>query len=240
MKTVVQFRLFVQLFLLFNFLLPFAVFNLSYRDIARFHFLYRILERGGIQQYSASWVDNVLFGYISQTVIYSYIFYMFAYISLYQIIQNLEHSLNLSKPHLVNEQKLISFWNHRMTYVELRERTQKIYGFIAFIFFASLFVVTVAYVLSISLAQVKVSNVIVFFVFYIDFFVVPTFLSSFVLGDYVDFDHRFNIKLYEFLNSIHISNMERNQLKGFNEIQRRAFLNHLRLHLRVPITVSNL
>lgn len=205
----------------------------NYENLERYLFLHRFFEKASIGQYWANLVENILFAYISLYFINSFLLYVFAYVYLYQIIQNMKHKLNLSN---INEQKFVHFWKHRMTYFELRERCKKIFGFIAFFFFSSTFVVTTVFVLSLSLFSTTTFNLIVYFGFYAQFFAVPTFLGSFIIGDYVEYDHCFNVSLYVLLNEVNSSITDLNQM---NDHKKRSFLNHLKLHIRVPVTVSN-
>lgn len=169
MKTIRRFKFFVQSSMFLNIFILVLLFYKSYDDIDRYRFMNRFFEEASIGQYSANWFENILFGYTSLFFVNSFFLYILAYIHLYQIVQNMKQKLNLSSPHLLNEQKLFHFWKHRMTYFELRKRTHKIYGLIALIFFSSTFGVTIAVVLTLTLFFVITPDLIMYFVFYIHF-----------------------------------------------------------------------
>lgn len=234
LKVFGRFRLFIRLLFLCNSLIIVVVSYMSFENVSRFRFFHRILVKStSIASTTAIMTEALMFGYISQGSVYSFFLYTLAYISLFQTIQSLERKLNLSESRLINQAKMAEFWTYRIAYIELRERTETMYGFVAFLFFGSTFVVTAGFTLSIALIVKQIVKAIPIFLLYVEFFAIPIFFTSFVVGNFVEFDHRFNVRLYEFLNNI--DNRRQNQL---NEAERRAFLNHLRLHMRVPVTVS--
>ena len=235
LKTILRFRFFFVIYIIFNCFMPLFA---SYERVASLNIFHRHLERLGIEQSWSVLIDSFIATVVVYSILYAFVLYMYMYASLYQIIQNIEAKMDFSNSFPVDECQLICFWKLRTKFCDLRKRTQKTYGIIALIFFMAMFGIVVLYVLSITLARADPANVFVFFIIFANFFLLPTFLSCILIDNFVEFDECLNHKLHRLLNDVSFSNVDPNQFKVLSAAQRRLFLNQLRLHMRVPVTVG--
>ena len=207
----------------------------KHEEAQTFNFLKRTLIKF---DFTSEWINTLyvfLSGYISMTIVYSYMVYLSAYIGLYQTVVDLAESFHLSQNRLMSEKQFDHFWRQRLAYFDLRERTQKIYSIVSFIFYAALFAVTSAYILVAALLQVNTTRLVIFLALYLLYFAIPTFVSCFVLGNFVDFDERFNRNLFELFNETPSSGNDFGRTGIVNE-KRQTYLNHLQMHMRFSIT----
>jgi hypothetical protein len=221
-----------ELYLLMNLLLLIAVFFSKFRDYNNYHFISKTLIEHGIRPEWFNLVESFLFVFITESIIYSFMHYIRVYVFIFQAFQHLKRHFDLlmGTRHL-SEKQFLGFWHRRLQLLELRRRTQDLYGLIAFIFFSSMFVVTSLYILSLTI--LRPANMFMFIVLYVVYFAVPTMLSTQVLGNLTEADELLNFRLFDFLNDLP---MHLEHQASWNESHRKSYLNHVRAYSRIPIT----
>ena len=198
--------------------------------------LYNLLSDIGHQRDWIKTVDSLMLCYFAQGTLYTYVLYIYVYAQLYQIMDNMSQEFDLTKPYFIKKTHFEHFWKQRLEYIEVRKEAQQLFGTIALLYFVILFISSVFNILFFVLVNANLNNVLFLLIPYVSAFAIPALLSAFLIGNYVDFDECFNRNLYQYLNenASLLSNYDR--LSFLDQERRQAYLNHLRLYMRVPVT----
>lgn len=200
-----------------------------------FCFLSEIFKELKINWEYIGLIETIFFSFIIQTILYGNLIQLNCYVFLYQIIHTLRDQIISKQPNLIDNQKLNNFWQLRLQYLKLRKRTRDIHQTIVFIFFSTLFVITIAYMLSLSLFEKNRQHLFILFLLYVYYFSGSFLWTCLVISKYTDFEEQFNRDLYEILNELPLKNSFF-QLLVLTEAQRQTYLDSLLSHLRFPVT----